>query len=351
MRGVISAIFGLCVIVGMIPADAKAEPAAKMDGGTTTASPVIAASPFPVEPPGNDETGISIDRYIGDAGISPAKISHDTMYTQRIFSSGDPATGSAGAVLAPGEQTDLATLMPHDVTSLFTAPKELIFYVESGKGRLDDGKQYWDVSSGFGMMIPPNVAHRLTNLGDEPLKMIMFSFDPVFVPPKNIVVRDSHKVLMIEHNVHWSHNSKLLFGPEAGVSRVLVITFGPMTIAGPHASPANTDPKAGGVQWIHVDNGPMLFQLGSELRRWPINTGFVTPLNGQTVHARYNIGDAVQTTLFINSGSSMPAASRATGPSLPTFWHNPPLKGEATSPAIAESYLKDSVVLGRPLSK
>jgi len=307
--------------------------------------------PYPVEPPGNDDVGISVDRYIGNAANSPVKISHDTMYTQRIFSAGNPATGSAGAVLAPGEQTDLATLLPHDVTSLFATSKELIFYVESGKGRLDDGKQYWDVSSGFGMMIPPNMAHRLTNLGDEPLKMIMFSFDPVYASPKAIVVRDSHKVLMIEHNVHWSHNSKLLFGPEAGVSRVIVITFGPMTIAGPHASPANTDPNAGGVQWIHVEDGPMLFQLGSEIRRWPINTGFVTPLNGQTVHARYNIGDTVQTTLFINSGSSMPASSRPTGAALPSFWHNPPLKGEVASPAVAESYLKDSVVPGRPLPK
>jgi mannose-6-phosphate isomerase-like protein (cupin superfamily) len=345
MKSVRSIILGLCILAGTAPYCVKAAAPA------IAAAPAAAASPFPVEPPGNDETGISIDRYIGDATNSPAKISHDTMYIQRIFSSGEAATGSAGAVLAPGEQTDLATLMPHDVTSLFTTPKELIFYVESGKGRLDDGKQYWDISNGIGMMIPPNTAHRLTNLGDEPLKMIMFSFNPTYAPPKDIVVRDSHKVLMIEHNVHWSHNSKLLFGPEAGVSRVLVITFAPMTIAGPHASPLNTDPKAGGVQWIHVGDGPMLFQLGSELRRWPINTGFVTPLDGQTVHARYNIGDTVQTTLFINSGSSMPAASRGTGPALPTFWHNPPLKGEASSPAIAESYLKDSVVLGRALPK
>lgn len=340
MKRVVHAIFSLCLIAAATPAWAQTPSVAK----------AAAPAPPPLEPPGNDETGISIDRFIGDAGKSAARISHDTMYTQRIFSAGEAATGSAGAVLAPGEQTDLATLMPHDVTSLFVTPKELIFYVESGKGRLDDGGQYWEVSSGFGMMIPPNMAHRLTNVGDEPLKMIMFSFNPVYASPKSIVVRDSHKVLMIEHNVHWSHNSKLLFGPEAGVSRVLVITFAPMTIAGPHASSLNTDPKAGGVQWIHVEDGPMLFQLGSELRRWPINTGFVTPLDGRTVHGRYNIGETVQTTLFINSGSSMPAASRA-GPALPSFWHNPPLKGEASSPAIAESYLKGSVVAGRPLPR
>src|SRR5262245_46928908 len=82
--------------------------------------PAVAQTPppYPVEPPGNDETGISIDRFIGNAANSPVKISHDTMYVQRIFSAGNPATGSAGAVLAPGEQTDLATLLPHDVTSM-----------------------------------------------------------------------------------------------------------------------------------------------------------------------------------------------------------------------------------------
>lgn len=307
--------------------------------------------PYPVEPPGNDEVGISIDRYIGDAATSPTRISHDTMYVQRIFSAGNPETGSAGAVLAPGEQTDLATLLPRDVTSLFTTSKELIFYVESGKGRLDDGKRYWDLSSGIGMMIPPNMAHRLSNTGDAPLKMIMFSFDPVITPPRDIVVRDSHKVLMIEHNVHWSHNTKMLFGPEVGVSRVLVITFGPMTIAGPHASPENTNPDRGGVQWIHVEDGPMLFQLGHELRRWPINAGFVTPTNGKTVHGRYNIGDTVQTTLFINSGSLMTPQARKSMPALPSFWHNPPLKGEVASPAVSQSFLMDSVVAPRPLPK
>ena len=166
---------------------------------------------------------------------------------------------------------------------------------------------------------------------------------------KEIVVRDSHKLLMIENNVHWQHNTKLLFGPEVGVSRVLVITFGPMTIAGPHASPLQTDPKVGGVQWIHVTDGPMLMQLGSEIRRWPINAGFVTPQNAKTVHGRINIGDTVETTLFI-SGGGLPNPAAAAGAPPPRFWHTPPLKGERATPAIAQSYT-DAVVPGRPLPK
>jgi hypothetical protein len=112
-----------------------------------------------------------------------------------------------------------------------------------------------------------------------------------------------------------------------------------------------TDLNGGGVQWIHVSNGPILFQLGSELRRWPINTGFATSENGKTVHARYNISDTVQTTLFITNGSGMPKPAGKPGPALPSFWHSPPLKGEIASPVIADSCLKDSVMPGRPLPK
>ena len=316
------------------------------------AGPAAAQTPpYPVEPPSNGEAGISIDRFIGNAANSPSVISHDGMYLQRIFSAGDFHTGSAGSVLAPGQQTDLATLLPHDHTSLFTTPKELIFYVESGRGRIDDGKRAWDLREGIGVMVPANLAHRLVNTGDEPLKMILYSFTPWSGARvlKEIVARDSHKLLMIENNVHWQHNTKLLFGPELGVSRVLVITFGPMTIAGPHASPLQEDPKLGGVQWIHLTNGLMLMQLGSEIRHWPINSGFVTPQNGKTVHGRINIGDQVETTLFI-SGGGLPNPAAAAGAPPPSFWHDPPLKGERATPAIAQSYY-DAVVPARSLAK
>jgi mannose-6-phosphate isomerase-like protein (cupin superfamily) len=310
-----------------------------------------APAPFVVEPPSNEEVGISIDRYIGNPANAPAKISHDTMYVQRIFGAGDKTTGSAGEILAPGQQTDLATLLPRDLTSLFTTPKQLIFYVVSGKGRIDDGRQYWDISSGIGALVPANVAHRLANTGDEPLKMILYSFTPWSGARvmKDIVVRDSHKLLMIEHNVHWQHNTKLLFGSEFGVGRVLVITFGPMTIAGPHASPDNPDPKGGGVQWINVSDSQMIMQLGSEIRRWPIHTGFITPQNAKTVHGRLNVGDTIATTLFI-SGGGLPNPAAAANAPPPAFWHDPPLKGEVASQAVAKSYY-DAVVPGRPLPK
>lgn len=308
-------------------------------------------APFVVEPPSNEEVGISIDRYIGNPAHAPARISHDSMYTQRIFGEGDKFTGSAGNILAPGQQTDLATLLPRDVTSLFTTKKQLIFYVISGKGRIDDGRRYWDIEGGFGALVPANVAHRLSNTGDEPLKMIMYSFKPWSGARvmKDIVVRDSHKLLMIENNVHWQHNTKLLFGSEYGVGRVLVITFGPMTIAGPHASPDNPNPKGGGVQWINVSDSRMIMQLGSEIRHWPLYTGFITPQNARTVHGRLNVGDTIATTLFI-SGGGLPNPAAAADAPPPSFWHDPPLPGEMASEAIAKSYY-DAVVPGRPLPK
>ena len=311
----------------------------------------VPAQPYPLEPPSNEEVGISIDRYIGNPATAPAKISHDSMYMQRIFGEGDKFTGSAGNILAPGQQTDLATLLPRDVTSLFVTKKQLIFYVISGKGRLDDGQRYWDLHDGVGAVVPANIAHRLSNTGDEPLKMIMYSFTPWpgARVMKEIVVKDSHKLLMIENNVHWQHNAKLLFGPEYGVGRVLVISFGPMTIAGPHASPDNPNPKGGGVQWINVSDSKMILQLGSEIRHWPLYTGFITPQNAKTVHGRLNVGDTVATTLFI-SGGGLPNPAAAENAPPPSFWHDPPLPGEMASAQIAKSYY-DAAMPGRPLPK
>jgi mannose-6-phosphate isomerase-like protein (cupin superfamily) len=291
------------------------------------------------EPLGNYETGIVIDRYIGDPNIAPAKITHGTMYVQRIFGPGDFFTGSAGNVLAPGRETDLATLRPRDQTTMFKTPKQLLFYVESGEGRLDDGNQFWDLSNGIAVMVPANMAHRLTNTGNEPLKMILYSLDPPSgaAPLSAIMVRDSHRLAMVGRNLHWNNNFKMLFGSEAGVEPVMLVSFGPMTGAGPSASALQRDARGGGAQWIRVSGGSgsdMAMQLGSEVRHWPTNTGFVAPADGQTVHGLYNVGEAVEDALVIMGGG--PPATSA------------PLPGMVDDPQVAQSY-RDAVVPGRPL--
>jgi hypothetical protein len=254
-------------------------------------------------PDANEDVGISIDRYIGSADNSPAKISHDTMYVQRILGEGMAETSSAGSALLPGQETVLATLMPRDVTSLYRFPKALLFYVQSGAGRLDDGGLYWDLHEGSVMLVPPNAAHRFRTTGDAPLKMIMFSYAPGQGWPlrKDILVRDSHEILMYQRNVHWAHNAKRAFDQADGTGGViaLVITFGPMSAAGAHVDALNPAPYKTPTQWVHVTGGKMLIQLGSEIRPWPLNTGFVNPANGRTVHNRINLSRSVETMLYL----------------------------------------------------
>ena len=96
------------------------------------------------EPPGNMQTGVSIDRYIGDAAKAPSRQWQNVMFTQNILRSGDPdptKPGDPGAVLRYNKSLDLATLPAKNITPLTQLPDQFIMYVESGQGRLDDGKQ------------------------------------------------------------------------------------------------------------------------------------------------------------------------------------------------------------------
>jgi mannose-6-phosphate isomerase-like protein (cupin superfamily) len=346
-----------------LPCPAPAQPAAPPLAITTSDGWRHDAA----EPVTNESIGLSIDRYIHSADKSPAKISHDTMYVQRIFSEGTPDTASAGTVLLPGQETHLATLLPREVTSLYKFPKQLLFYVESGKGRLDDGKKSWELQEGSVMMVPPNLGHRFRNSGDEPLKMIMFSYEPGLGWPvrKDILVRDYHKILMYQRNVHWAHNAKRVIDQSDGSGGIiaLVITFGPMTAAGAHVDLLNPNPYKVPTQWIHVTNGKMLIQLGDEIRNWPINTGFVNPANGQTVHNRINLSDKVETMLYIGGpGAYTPAPNggrplialpgRPLGQGLMGQIWRPDqiggLQGQVNDPAIDKSYI-DSIDPGTPL--
>jgi hypothetical protein len=68
----------------------------------------------------------------------------------------------------------------------------------------------------------------------------------------------------------------------------------PMTNAGPHAhTPGQAE------VWIKATDGPSIMQLGSAIRNWPQNAGFLAPPNGQTVHAAYNLGPETQAWLYV----------------------------------------------------
>src|ERR1700734_2912018 len=48
------------------------------------------------EPPSNMQTGVSVDRYIGDASKSPSRQWHNVMFTQNILRAGDPGPTRPG---------------------------------------------------------------------------------------------------------------------------------------------------------------------------------------------------------------------------------------------------------------
>ena len=58
-------------------------------GGQAAQGAAPAATPR--EPPANTATGVSIDRFIGDASKSIGRLSHDVIFTQSILRAGDPA--------------------------------------------------------------------------------------------------------------------------------------------------------------------------------------------------------------------------------------------------------------------
>jgi hypothetical protein len=86
-----------------------------------------------------------------------------------------------------------------------------------------------------------------------------------------------------------------------------------------------------------VSDGPALMQLGSSIRPWPINSGFMVPPNGKTVHAAINDSDEMGAWFYM---------SRLTDHRPPPRPGAPPLPGaEAIAAAVVQA-----TVAGRPLA-
>jgi mannose-6-phosphate isomerase-like protein (cupin superfamily) len=303
--------------------------------GAAAQAPAPAASgEVPREPPSNFQTGVAIDRYIGDASRNPPTVSLDVMLTRPILTAGDPQKpGAPGAVLLYRKEIALDTLQPGETTSLGRSADQMIFYVEQGEGRLDDGKSYWPIKPGVMMLAPPGVGYRFAATGDKPLKMLSVDIpvEPGVKPKTEMIVRDVAKMALTERNVHWSNMTKYVFvGERDGLfpsDRVYIVYMAPMTLAGPHAhSPGQEE------VWIKASEGRSIMQLGSEIRPWPMNAGFVAPPNGRTVHAAYNLDDHVQAWFYIARLNPNPSAA----PRRPANRPPPP-------PAIAEGLAASNI--------
>ena len=271
----------------------------------------------------NIETGISMDRFIGDASTAVTSVSHDVIMTRPILTTGDPTTsGPRGAVLRYRNSVALGMMAPGEVSSLAGVEHQLVIYVERGHARIDDGQRSWELHPGYAAIVPANVPHRFTNAGDEQLAMLMME-EPATdaVNAAGIVVRDTAKLLYVENGAHWSNLSKAPFS-DLG-ERILIVSMGPMSIAGAHAHTEDTEEG-----WVKLTDAPALMQIGSEIRPWKANMGMISPPNDKSVHAAINISDEIQSWFYFQHAMGR----QRTGESYPR--DNPAIKQAETAATV-----------------
>jgi len=240
--------------------------------------------------PSNDEVGINIDDFIGHPIRSSETASHDVIVKCVLLSAGDPATPvSPGDVLLYFKELATATLEGQRQTPLTSLPDQLMFYIEGGKGRLDDGDRYWDLEKGVGVLIPPGVLHRFTNTADELLEMILLAWQPeVEARPLDEIRVRSIDQMPFPTPTHWgAYLGKGLFGPDDGLhpnAGFYIVHVPPMMMGDPHAHEEGFEEG-----WIKLSPDDAYMLLGSELREMPVHTAFLAPPNGKTVHSVLNV--------------------------------------------------------------
>ena len=238
-------------------------------------------------------------------------LSHGGLLTRSILRNGNPnVPGPAGAVLEYRTQIAKATLLPKSSTPLMSINNQFLFYVVSGEGRLDDGKNAWDLHNGITMLIPPDVQRRFVNSSTEPLEMVMVEWPANAIARKDILVRDVTLLPYCEENAHWNNMSKCVFTQADGMTgRVLLVMLMPMTMAAPHSHVLGTEEV-----WTKITPGNALMLLGSELREMPQYSAFLAPPNGMTWHGQVNTSKTqVEMWLYVAGGNATHAAAGRCG--------------------------------------
>jgi hypothetical protein len=165
--------------------------------------------------------------------------------------------------------------MPDNRTPLSNLPDEYFFYIKGGQGRLDDGKQHWDLREDTAILAPPNVPHRFINTSDKSLSMIMLTWPSGPDAHKEPIVRDVNLLPWCEDdNGH-------------GAEEI----------------------------WNNVTPGTTIALLGSELREMPEDSAYLVPPTGITDHSNINISkDRVDWWIYVARGPApAPGATPTAG--------------------------------------
>jgi mannose-6-phosphate isomerase-like protein (cupin superfamily) len=296
----------------------------------------------------NEAAGVDIDRFIGNAADSPVHLSQGLLLTHSMLKAGDPYhPGSNGAVLEYRKDLSVATLLAKNRTPMTSVAEQLLFYVESGEGRLEDGKQYWDLRENIMVLIPPNAQHRIVNDSDKPLTVVMMSWAPSAPPRADILVRDVNLLPWCEENAHWNNTSKCVFGAADGLlqgERMYLVMLQPWATSQPHSHGPGTEEI-----WTKVSPGTATILMGSELREMPQNAAYLVPPTGFTEHSNLNLSkDRVDWYLYVARGPQPPAGA-------PTAAQNPGRggggRGANSNPNIVRdrASVERATVLGKPM--
>jgi len=255
----------------------------------------------PVPPPSNREVGIDIDRFIGHPSQSPVRVSHDVIMMRTVLRQGDPyKPGDPGAVLENRKDLSVGTVLGYRQSSLVELNDHQFWYIESGRGRLDNGSDYWDLKEGIGVLIPPKAKHRVTNTSEAAMEILMLTWEPPkeVRARKDILVRDVHDFALPHEGSHWSYFGTDFFAPEDGLhpnEQFAVVFMAPMTIAEPHAHIPHWEEI-----WVKLLPDSSYLMLGSEVREMPPHTAFLAPPNSKTVHSVVNLQkDRTQTFMYL----------------------------------------------------
>jgi len=246
----------------------------------------------PREHPANWESGVDIDRFIGDPYKAATRIINGGLNARTMLSHGDPYTpGAMGAVLEYRDELSLVELQPHFETSVHESPTIYFYYVQGGEGTIDSGPRSdsFELRNGVGILVGPNVKQRFVNTGDTKLSMIMLAWsdnDGMTAPDEILTVDTIAKPFNARPRLtHWVHMGKGMFNNDNGINTTMsAIYFPPMSYGGPHAHTEGVEEI-----WVKVGADEGFAILGSEIRRVVGTGAFLSPPNGLTPHSSMNL--------------------------------------------------------------
>ncbi len=180
--------------------------------------------------------------------------------------------------------------------------EQRMFYCASGKGTIESKGTNYEIYSGVGIIIPPNVPFNMKCTSDEDLTFycITENLPSDFKPITEIGWTDEATTGFSSNNVHWTHNYKTLFSRKSGLATISCgpVWFTPMTMSQPH-SHGGSEGRVEEI-WFSMTDGVKCL-LGKELRNLDAGTAYKVPSDDHTPHSNINVSDkAIKVFWFMN---------------------------------------------------